>query len=156
MILIFPWAANTTDKKPSPKNYPYWDSVVAHLLKAGYSVVQVSRTGEKDVPGTTRKNDLTIDQIAKLMKECETWLSVDTFAPHMAWTLGEPGVAIFGSSDPLIFGHPENINLLKNRKYLRAQQFWLWSQESADPDRFVGPEAVINAALLSIEKRKKR
>lgn len=155
MILIFPWAANTTEG-PSPKNYPYWDSVVAHLSKAGHSVFQVSRTGEKDVPGTTRKNDLSLDQIAKLMKECETWLSVDSFAHHMAWTLGEPGVVIFGSSDPLIFGHPENINLLKNRKYLRVQQFWLWSQENADPDRFIGPEAVISAAILSIEKRGKR
>lgn len=155
MILIFPWAAKTTEG-PSPKNYPYWDSVVSNLVKAGYSVFQVSRAGEKGVPETTRKDDLTLDQIAKLMKECETWISVDSFAQHMAWTLGEPGVVIFGSSDPLIFGHPENINLLKNRKYLRVQQFWLWSQENADPDRFIGPEAVINAALLSIEKRGKR
>lgn len=155
MILIFPWSKPTTEG-PSPKNYPYWDSVVSNLSKARYSVLQISRTGEKDVAGAQRKDDLPLDKIAQLMKESETWISVDTFAPHMAWTLGEPGVVIFGSSDPLIFGHPENINLLKNRKYLRDKQFWLWSQESADPDRFVGPEAVINAALLSIEKRKKK
>lgn len=155
MILIFPWSRNTT-AGPSPKNYPYWDSVVSNLSKAGHSVLQLSCAGEKDVVGATRKNDLPLDKIAQLMRECETWLSCDNFAHHMAWTLGEPGVAIFGSSDPLIFGHPENINLLKSRKYLRDKQFWLWSQETADPDRFVGPEAVINAALLSIEKRKKR
>lgn len=156
IVLISPWARNTTEGKPSPKNYPYWDSVVAHLMKAGHQVLQLSCSGEKDVTGAKRVNDLPLDKISGLMKACSTWISCDNFWHHMAWTIGEPGVVIFGSSDPLIFGHPENINLLKSRSFLRERQFWLWSQDNPHPERFVGPEVVINAAILSISKRKAR
>jgi ADP-heptose:LPS heptosyltransferase len=156
MILISPWSRKTTTGGDSPKNYPYWDSVVAHLAKYGCPVIQVSCSGEKDVAGAKRMDDRPFDKIGELMKTCSTWICVDNFWHHMAWTLGEPGVVIFGSSDPLIFGHPENINLLKHRKYLRERQFGLWSQDVADPERFIGPEAVISAALLSIKHRKER
>lgn len=153
MILISPWARNTTEGKPSPKNYPYWGAVVNGLLKGGHEVLQVSCSGEQDVPGAKRVNDLPLEKVADLMRACETWLSVDNFWHHYAWTLGQPGVVIFGSSDPTIFGHPENINLLKDRRFLRVRQFGLWSQEKAYPEMFVGPEAVISAVSLSIKRR---
>lgn len=156
MILISPWSRKTTAGGDSPKNYPYWDSVASNLVKAGHQVIQVSCSGEKDITGIKRANDLPLATIAEMMKVCATWISCDNFWHHMAWTLGQPGVVIFGSSDPEIFGHPENINLLKHRKYLREQQFWLWSQDNPDPERFVGPEAVIHAVVLSINKRKER
>lgn len=75
--------------------------------------------------------------------------------PHLAWSIGQPGVAIFGPSDPNIFGHVENINLLKDRRYLRERQFWLWSQYEPNPEAFVDPKVVIAAAQLSIIKRKR-
>ena len=58
---------------------------------------------------------------------------------------------LFGQSDPLIFGHPENINLLKDRKYLREQQFWWWEQCEYKEDAFVRPEEVIK--YLEIDKK---
>lgn len=154
MILIFPWSRNTSDGKASPKNYPHWDAVVAGLLKSGLEVLQVSCTGESDVAGTKRVNDLPLDQIAELMKSSETWISVDNFAHHMAWTLKYPGIVIFGMSDPEIFGHPENINILKDRRFLRARQFGLWSQEAPNPDSFAGPAAVLEAVRLAMKRRK--
>lgn len=101
-------------------------------------------------------DDLPFDKLAELMKVCGTWISCDNFFHHMAWTIGEPGVVIFGPSDPEIFGHPENINLLKDRRFLREWQFRLWSQESWRPEIFVGPEAVIISVQLSIQKREAR
>jgi hypothetical protein len=75
----------------------------------------------------------------------------------MAWTLGRPGVVIFGPSDPVIFGHEENVNLLKDRRFLRKQQFWLWSQIephlASNPDIFVSPEVVVAAVLRLAESR---
>lgn len=155
MILISPWSRNTQEGKPSPKNYPHWEEVVAGLVKAKHDVLQVSCSGEADVPGVVRRvNDLPLDEIAKLMRDCETWISVDNFFHHMAWTLKQSGVVIFGPSDPEIFGHPENVNLLKDRKYLRGRQFGLWSQEAPDPQRFVSAQEVVDAALLSVKRRK--
>lgn len=100
-------------------------------------------------------NDLPLEKISGLMKSCDTWIAVDNFWPHMAWTLGEPGIAIFGMSDPEIFGHPENINLLKDRRFLRIRQFGLWSQEPLNPDSFVAPTVVLEAVRLSINKRRR-
>jgi ADP-heptose:LPS heptosyltransferase len=156
MILIFPWSRKTTDGKSSPKNYPYWEAVVEGLVGKGHEVLQVSCTGEVGVAGTRRVDDLPLEKIADLMKTCETWISCDNFAHHMAWTLNEPGIVIFGMSDPAIFGHPENLNILKDAKYLRARQFGLWSQEPENPAAFVGPQAVLEAVRLSIKQRKSR
>lgn len=155
-VLISPWARNTTDGKKSPKNYPHWFEVVAALKKGGHDVVQLSCKGEMDVPGSMRMDDLSFEEISELTKDCKAWASVDNFFHHMAWTIGEPGVVIFGSSDPEIFGHPENINLLKDRRFLREWQFRLWSQETMRPEIFVGPEAVVSAVQLSIQKREAR
>lgn len=153
MILISPWARNTTEGKPSPKNYPYWDAVVESLRKANHEVAQVSCSGEADIAGAKRLNDLPLDQVSELMKTCETWISVDNFWHHMAWTLKIPGIVIFGMSDPEIFGHPENINILKDRRFLRVRQFGLWSQEPPNPNSFVGPTAVLEAVRLSIKRK---
>lgn len=156
MILIFPWSRNTSEGKPSPKNFPYWGETVAGLAASGHEVLQLSCAQEAAVPGARRMDDLPLEKIAELIKSSETWLSVDNFAHHMAWTLKEPGIVIFGMSDPAIFGHPENINILKDARYLRARQFGLWSQEPENPAAFVGPQAVLEAVRLSIKRRRSR
>ena len=46
-------------------------------------------------------------------------------------------------SDPNIFGHPENINLLKDRSYLAEQQFLWWDLYEYNPEAFVKPEEVL-------------
>lgn len=154
MILLSPWARNTTDGKPSPKNYPYWDEVVPSLVKTGVEVVQVSCSGEPSIGAPKRVDDLSLGAVEKMIRECKVWVSVDNFWHHMAWTLGKPGIAIFGSSDPVIFGHPENMNLLKDRRFLRTRQFGLWSQEKVNHEVFVGPAVVVNAVLLSLDRLK--
>lgn len=158
MILIFPWSRNTSEGKPSPKNYPHWPEVVKLLKNLGDPMfpVQVSCKGEVDIGCHSRTDDLPLGKIAELMKTCETWISCDNFAHHMAWTLKEPGIVIFGMSDPAIFGHPEHINILKDARYLRARQFGLWSQEPENPAAFVGPQAILEAVRLSIKRRRSR
>ena len=146
MILISPWARNTTDGKPSPKNYPHWEEVVRLLHEEGYKgqVVQVSCAGEPEIPGRdVFAGDFPLSEIEDMLRHCKAWISVDNFFHHLAWSVGKPGVVLWGVSDPLIFGHPENTNLLKSRGFLRKRQFGLWSQESPNPDAFVSPEEVI-------------
>jgi hypothetical protein len=45
----------------------------------------------------------------------------------------------------LIFGHPENINLLKDRNNLVENQFLWWENTEHDANKFVSPEIVIES-----------
>ena len=143
MILLFPWAKKLRNGKTNPKNYPFWKDVVK-LLSHKYHLVQCGVEGEEQLVPDFRKN-LKLKQMDELMDQCQTWVSVDSFGQHLGWDRNKKGVAIWGQSDPLIFGHPENINLLKNRSFLREQQFWWWEQCEYKLDAFVGPAAVVNA-----------
>ena len=124
-----------------PKNYPYWEEVLKHVNEP---VIQVGVDGETQLVSDFRKN-LPLYELEKLVKECKTWMSCDSFIQHFCWDLGKPGIVVFGQSDPNIFGHPENINLLKDRKYLREKQFWIWEQAEFIEEAFVTPDVVIDA-----------
>jgi ADP-heptose:LPS heptosyltransferase len=151
MILIFPYAKPLFDATgENPKNYPYWPEVIKLLTDAGHTVIQAGLTGEKELVDDFRK-DLPISELSTLVQECDTWISVDSFAQHLCWDLNKPGVVIFSQSDPNIFGHKENTNLLKDRKYLREKQFWLWSQTEYKIEAYVTPETVFNAVLTYLQ-----
>lgn len=132
--------------KNHPKNYPHWNRLVPLLKRLGEPIIQVGSGYESVLPGIEdHRLNLPLKQLAELIQRCKTWISVDSFFQHYAWHLGKRGVVLWGQSDPIIFGHPENINLLKDRKYLREKQFWLWEQTSYLPEAFVQPEEVLNA-----------
>ena len=121
MIIISPYSKFMRNGAKHPKNYPFWDEVLKHIKEP---VVQVGVEGETQITQDFRKN-IPLPQLGELVKECKTWMSCDSFFQHFCWDLGKPGVVVFGQSDPNIFGHPENINLLKDRSYLRDKQFWI-------------------------------
>lgn len=151
MILISPYAKKLRDKEgPNPKDYPYWDDVVS-MLKPN-NIIQLGVAGERKVIGCAevRKN-LPFAQIRKLVEECKVWISVDNFLPHMAHHIPKPGVVIWGRSDPNIFGYPENINLLKDRKYLKEDQFMIWEACPYSKEPFIDPKEVYAAVNSLIE-----
>lgn len=141
MIIISPYAKFMRNGKQHPKNYPYWEEVISKIKEP---LIQVGVTGEHQLVDDFRKN-LPFNELSSLVDQCKTWLSVDSFFQHFCWDLGKPGVVVFGQSDPNIFGHPENINLLKDRKYLREKQFWIWEQAEYNQDAFVPPDTVLAA-----------
>lgn len=139
MIIISPFARKIRNNKEHPKNYPYWKELLEQIDE---EIVQVGVDGEEQLVEDFRKN-LPLYELSVLTTQCKTWISVDSFFQHFCWDLKKPGIVIFGQSDPLIFGHPENINLLKNRKYLREKQFWLWEQTEFNPKCFVEPKVIL-------------
>lgn len=138
MIIISPFAQKLRNGKINPKNYPYWYELIDLLKKEGYEVIQVGVTGEEPLIYEFKQN-MPLTELATLVSECDTWISVDSFFQHFCWDLKKPGIVLWGQSDPNIFGHPENINLLKDRKYLRPYQFHLWEQCEYNKDAFVDP-----------------
>jgi ADP-heptose:LPS heptosyltransferase len=145
-ILISPWSKELRDKSYNPKNYPHWPEVVEDL-KNDYEIIQIGVTGEKKLVDDFRIN-LTLKALGELLLDpkCYSWISVDNFLPHLAHVVGkEPGVVLWGISDPNIFGYKENKNLLKARKYLREHQFGIWDGLTYDPKVFVTADRVIEA-----------
>lgn len=138
-ILISPWAQSLRNGAHNPKNYPFWKQLIALIDRP---MIQVGVSNETQLIANMKK-DLSMRELQHLIEECDTWIAVDSFFQHYAWHLGKPGIVLWGQSDPLIFGHPENVNLLKHRSYLRKEQFWLWEQATYREDCWVRPTDVI-------------
>jgi ADP-heptose:LPS heptosyltransferase len=154
-IIISPYSKKLRKAKPTdpdkvnPKNYPWWKEVTKQLQSKGYRVIQVGVPGEGPIGADEVKQGLKLKDLAKLLSEAATWASVDNFFNHFATYHGKRGVAVFGRSDPNIFGYAQNINLLKDRVFLRPQQFELWEQDVFTEQAFVDPDVVV-AAIESI------
>jgi len=139
MILIHPYAKSLQNGKRNPKNYPYWKELIALIDEP---IVQIGVKGEEQLVSDFRIN-LPIIELRQLIKDCRTWIAVDSFFQHLAWSEAKPGVVLWSVSDPLIFGHAENINLLKDRASLAANQFLWWDFTEYNADAFTKPEEVI-------------
>ena len=150
MIIIAPYAKTLLSGSRNPKNYPFWPELLAMIDE---HVVQVGASGEEPLVADFRKN-LPILELRGLLKQCSTWISCDSFFQHLGWDEGKQGIVLWSVSDPNIYGHPENINLLKDRSYLASNQFLWWEQYPHNPDAFVRPEVVFEAlqGLLSLDR----
>jgi hypothetical protein len=141
MILISPYAQRLKSGNINPKNYPYWQELISIIDEP---IIQVGIEGEQQLVADFRKN-LSIDALRQLIRECKTWVSCDSFIQHLAWDEGKKGIVLWSVSDPLIFGHPENVNLIKSRDHLSSNQFLWWEYVPHRSDVFVEPEIVAKA-----------
>jgi len=129
--------------KINPKNYPFGDKLINLLRQEGIVTVQARTSEDIELSVDETYSDLNLKELKKVIEECDTFISVDNFIQHYATYLGKRGIVIFSRSDPLIFGYPQNINLLKNRSYLRPNQFGTWEEDNFVGDAFVEPEVVL-------------
>lgn len=137
--IISPFSRPLRNGKQNPKNYPYWKELIKLLP---YHVIQIGVKGEDKLVKDCRFN-LSIKELKALIKECDLWISVDTFLPHLAHHVGKSGVVIWGKSDPNIFGYLENKNVIINREKLRSNQFIFWENEVFDESVFPKPEQLL-------------
>ena len=141
-VIISPFSRPLRNGKRNPKEYPFWVELIALLKEKGFYVIQIGVPGETQLTEDFRPT-LKLKELADLMLECRTWISVDNFMHHFGALHGKPGVVLWGKSDPLIFGHTLNHNLLKSRSFLRKNQIGIWEEEEYDPVVFVAPEEVL-------------
>ena len=141
MIVISPYAQRLKSGNNNPKNYPYWQELIAMIDEP---IIQVGIEGEQQLVPDFRKN-LSIAALRQLLQNCKTWVSCDSFFQHLAWDEGKKGIVLWSVSDPLIFGHPENVNLLKSRDHLAVNQFPWWEYLPHRSEIFVEPEIVAKA-----------
>lgn len=140
-VLISPWSKKLLNGNLSPKcpKTEWWKELIS-LIE--YPIIQIGVDGEKQLVDDFRKN-LSLSSLKQLVLNCHTWIAVDSFFQHFCWELKKPGIVIFGQSNPKIFGHSENINLLKDEKYLMHNQFLFWDLVSYRDEVFIEPKEVI-------------
>lgn len=134
MILIHAYAQALRTGMPNAKSYPWWPELIARL--GHQRLVQVGVAGDAPLVPDFRAN-LPLRAVRELVELCDYWIAVDSFLPHLAHHVPKPGVVLWGPSDPEIFGYVENLNILRDRRCLRAKQFKIWEEHAADPDAFV-------------------
>ena len=139
MIVIAPFTQKLRNGKTNPKQYPFWKQLIELIDEP---IVQVGVKGEEQLVDDFRIN-LPITDLRKLIQECRIWISCDSFFQHLGWDEGKTGIVLWSVSDPLIFGHEENINLLKDRNNLAKNQFLWWELTEHNPETFVTPHEVI-------------
>lgn len=144
-VIISPYSRGMRNGRENPKNYPYWPEVIRMLRQNGLKTIQVGGSGEAKLDCDDFQFNLPLAELTKLLLNCDTWISVDNFFNHFATYHKKRGVVIFGKSDPKLFGYPQNINLLKDRKYLRQHQWEIWEAEVFDASVFVTPFEVTTA-----------
>ena len=138
MIVISPYSRPLNNGKNNPKNYPFWEELISMIKEP---IVQIGVEGEVQLVEDFRKG-LPISQLKELLRECRTWISCDSFFQHLGWIEGKKGIVLWSVSDPLIYGHPENTNLLKDRKYLAGNQFLWWEAYDHNAETFVSAREV--------------
>jgi len=147
-IIISPFSQKPPSGKQNPKNYPFWEEVLLSLKGLDYYVTQIGRGGEtKFNLVNDTKFDLKFKDLKQLILEHEFWISVDNFLPHFCNTFNSRGIVLFSRSDPNIFGYKQNINLLKDRKYLRQNQFNSWDECEFLIEAFISPSIVTSTIL---------
>lgn len=141
MIVIHALGKKQRNGSPNAKTYPYWGKLISLLEKEYEKIIQVGIKGEKILVRDFRAN-LSIRELEDLLRGCKFWVAIDSFLPHLAHHVGKPGVILWGQSDPNIYGYAENLNLLKDRKYLRKDQFGVWEGHPYEEDAFVKADDV--------------
>lgn len=154
VVLIFPFSKQLRNGKNNAKNYPFWKQVIAGLTEQGYEVVQVGIRGEPELASIIR-NNCSLDELKELIQQCYFWISVDSFAQHLANLVGKRGVVLWSMSDPKIFGYSTNINILKDKNYLRERQFDIWEAVEFNADAFAPPERVLSIIKMAFSPSEK-
>lgn len=147
-ILISPYSRVLKDKE-NPKNYPYFEDLIKILKSKGHYVIQVGTKGEKEISGVNElKFNLPLEKLKEEILECDFWISIDNFFQHFASYYGKKGIVIFSVTSPTVYGYKENINILKDEKYLAKNQFMIMESIPFDYEAFVKPEEIIKYANL--------
>ena len=125
----------------SPKDYP-WAEELAKWLECDHKLIQVGGAEDKHLTDHFVKNP-SFNEVAALVETCHTAICVDSFMQHAMWYFGKKAIVLWGISDPLIFGHDIHVNLIKDRSYLRKNQFDLYYSNEVNPNSFVTPAKVM-------------
>lgn len=114
------------------KSYPYWDELI--LLLKNHEIKEI-------------KGILTTPQLLDIVKWSDVVITIDSFLPHFIkyHKIDKKVVVLWGISDPELFGYKDNINLLKDKKYLRPNQYAKWDDVPNIKESWVSPDKILQS-----------
>lgn len=142
-ILIHPEAKSCKDGSISPKNYPYFNELI-EKIKNNFKDIEINQLGNSKDKKLNQINnyyfDIDLQDIENLIDEHDLWISIDSFLPHYCdcYKL-KNGIVIYTVSNPDIFGYKSNINLIKNKKFIRNRNkiFIYYNKEDYNENAFI-------------------
>ena len=136
-IIISPWS------QPA-KNYPWWPELIKLLKPLGYKLVQIGMNGEQQLDVDLILFDKSFNELETRISNCRTFISVDNFLQHLVNCMPESikGVVLWGESNPKLFGLPYNLNIVKDEKLFRQDQFGIWPGRIRNDIVFESPDVV--------------
>ena len=140
-------------KKISPKSYPLDEAInlVKLLKEKGIFTIQIGISEESDIESDIRYNNLSFMELKELFFKIDSFVCVDNFYQHFAhyYDPNKKGIVIFSQSDPKLFGHNSNINLIKDKKYLRPgkEQYQYWENAFFLQNSFVEPNIILENVI---------
>lgn len=147
-IIISPYSSKHPEGKKfrNSKDYPWWNELILEIKKLdNYHVIQIGVLGEKELSNIDDfLINKTISELKDVLYMSCWWISVDNFFHHFAHYYGRKGFVLFGPSDPNIFGYSKNINILKNRRYVREDTWGYWKDCIYNEEAFCSPYQVIS------------
>lgn len=117
-------------------------------LLDGHEIIQVGVKGEEELVKNCHFN-LPAKDLIEVTNDMDAFISVENFFPHFAnYNFpNKKGVVIFAKSDPAIYGYSQNVNMLKDKKYLRWDQFGPWECTDFIEEAFPKTTDVYNAVF---------
>jgi ADP-heptose:LPS heptosyltransferase len=130
----------------SAKSYPtsYADLLVKMLREKEFHLIQLGVEGEYKLDVQEHFFNRSFEEIKEICQDSKAFISIDSFLPHLCHYFNiNTGIVIFSKSDPEIFGYHHYTNLLKDRAFLRKDQFDYWKNEKKEERAFVSPPKVV-------------
>lgn len=144
-LLISPYSKQLRNGKRNAKNYPYWQEVIDKMKDKGWEIWQLGMVGEELFDGVDSVlYNYKLADIKRFVSDCDVWVSVDNFFPHLAHDI-KPGIVIWGRSNPDIYGYDNCRALFVSRDYFLKDQFGIWESVDYTEDCFVKADVVIEA-----------
>ncbi len=146
-LILSLFSRKTSKGQDCAKNYPFTEGLVRLLKGQDHYLIQIGSEGEDDLNCHKKLFNLKFSALKGLLNDVDGFIGIDNFFPHFVnhYDKTKSGIVIWSKSDPLVFGYGSNINLLKDKKYLRKNQFSYWDDEKLEPDSFVEPDIILNA-----------
>jgi hypothetical protein len=151
-LVIQPFVAKLPNGALNAKQWCYAFNLVGILRYLGHEVVQIGTDNEPDLGASVFRKNLTLKEVNGLLEWCDIWIGMDSFLQHAAHIIGKRGIVIWSKSSPSQWGYPENLNLLRDEKYLRKNQADVWHNEPYDAEAFMPWLEICNIVVREINK----
>jgi len=102
-----------------------WTQVIGRSRSCTF--IQLGRSSEDSISGAVDLRGTTLRDTFALLNSCDAFVGVDSGLAHAATAVGTPSVVLFGASNPVVFGHHENINLYEHVECSPCMDLLLYS-----------------------------